>query len=159
MSQIIKVLVTGGRNYRDFNAISSALDQLRGLHERLFIIQGGAPGTDQLAAKWASLRGVPCAEVKAPWDHYPKAAGPIRNGWMLALKPDIVIAFPGGSGTLNMVRQSFEIPVPTIIIFRSDLHSSAVREETFLAVKRHSGVMMQSENVNEPPTVMVRFAA
>jgi ABC-type Fe3+-hydroxamate transport system substrate-binding protein len=37
---------------------------------------------------------------------YGPSAGPIRNGRMLEYKPDLVIAFPGGRGTANMVKQA-----------------------------------------------------
>ena len=45
----------------------------------------------------------------ADWTKYNKAAGPIRNKLMLeAGKPDLVIAFPGGNGTINMIKQAKE---------------------------------------------------
>lgn len=49
---------------------------------------------------------VPYAIVPANWDVFDRRAGPVRNSWMLDLKPDLVIAFPGGRGTQNMVEQA-----------------------------------------------------
>lgn len=40
-----------------------------------------------------------------------EGAGPIRNSFMLALGPDLVLAFPGGRGTADMVRQASEAGV------------------------------------------------
>ena len=68
--------------------------------------QGGATGADRLAAAWALHRGMPCAEVKAQWKRLGLKAGPIRNEWMLALDPHMVVAFPGGDGTQNMVAKA-----------------------------------------------------
>ena len=79
-----------------------------------FIIQGGADGVDRAAKEWAEKNGVPCATVAANWDFHGKAAGPIRNGWMLRLNPDVVIAFPGGSGTASMVKRARDAGVKVV---------------------------------------------
>lgn len=108
-----KVIVCGGRHYADRMRVYDILDRVKAKHEAdLFVIQGGATGADALAADWASLRGMPCAEVKALWDFYEKRAGPLRNGWMLLLQPDGVVAFPGQDGTRNMVEQARSVGVP-----------------------------------------------
>ena len=70
------------------------------------IIEGGAPGADRLAREWAERNGIHCATVKARWANYNAAAGPLRNAVMLSLGPDLVVAFPGGVGTENMVKQA-----------------------------------------------------
>ena len=100
------VLVTGGRGFRDKERLTTVLDLLSRAHPNVFIIQGGAPGADALAAGWAFYRGFPAAQVDALWETHGRAAGPIRNGWMLDLQPDLVLAFPGGTGTADMVRQA-----------------------------------------------------
>jgi len=97
-----KVLVCGGRTYSNRARVYETLDALVDKHGPIFIIQGGATGADTLAADWADVRGMPCAEVKAPWRFYGKSAGPRRNAWMLLLKPDIVVAMPGEVGTSDM---------------------------------------------------------
>lgn len=41
------------------------------------------------------------------------AAGPIRNQHMLDIgKPDVVLAFPGGRGTEDMIRRAEKAGVP-----------------------------------------------
>jgi len=53
----------------------------------------------------------------ADWGKYSKSAGYIRNKQMLAEgKPDLVVAFPGGKGTANMVKLAklANIPIHTI---------------------------------------------
>jgi hypothetical protein len=71
------------------------------------IIHGAAAGADTLAGDWAAERGVPVRLFRANWEKHGRAAGPIRNRQMLDEgKPEIVIAFPGGCGTRNMVRQA-----------------------------------------------------
>ena len=70
------------------------------------IISGGARGADTLAEEWADENNIPKTIVKADWKTHGKAAGPIRNQQMLDLKPNMVVAFPGGNGTADMVRRS-----------------------------------------------------
>jgi hypothetical protein len=101
----MKALVCGGRGFSDADRMTAIMDaavKRLGITE---IIQGGAPGADFLAKRWAKARSVPCSEFLADWDHFGKAAGPMRNRLMLEEgKPDLVIAFAGGAGTGNMVR-------------------------------------------------------
>jgi len=104
----MRVLVCGGRDYGDEPAVFGALDALRQRHGRLTIIQGGAPGADALARKWASIQtSVHLINEPADWKTHGRAAGPIRNQRMLdEHKPDLVLAFPGGRGTSDMVRRA-----------------------------------------------------
>lgn len=69
------------------------------------IISGMAKGVDSVAADWAVANYAKLEPYHADWNKYKKAAGPIRNQRMLDEgKPDLVIAFPGGSGTAHMKR-------------------------------------------------------
>jgi hypothetical protein len=71
------------------------------------VIHGGANGADEWADKWAADRIVPQHSFKADWKAHGRAAGPIRNQRMIDEgKPDLVIAFPGGRGTADMVRRA-----------------------------------------------------
>ncbi len=70
------------------------------------VIEGGARGADRLCRLWCREKGIHVATVEALWDFYDNGAGPIRNSAMLQLKPDIVLAFPGGNGTKDMVKKA-----------------------------------------------------
>lgn len=71
------------------------------------IISGMANGVDTVAIEWAVMNWCSLEEYPADWKQYGKAAGPIRNQRMLDEgKPDLVIAFPGGRGTADMVRKA-----------------------------------------------------
>lgn len=98
----MKLLVTGSRDYADYNRLHLALTEVN----PSCIIHGGAKGADSLAAHWGETRGLPVFECKANWNVYKKAAGPIRNGWMLKfMVPDLVLAFPlpDSVGTYHMI--------------------------------------------------------
>lgn len=54
-----------------------------------------------------TLPGVKHLPFEADWHTHGRAAGPIRNRRMIEEgKPDLVVAFPGGRGTANMVNQA-----------------------------------------------------
>lgn len=100
----MKVLITGGWDYSDFDAFEKAMEMLPFKIE--LIIHGGARGADSIADRWAKKHGVFIMRMDALWDAHGKGAGPKRNWAMLNFgKPDYCVAFPGGNGTADMVRQ------------------------------------------------------
>jgi hypothetical protein len=97
------------------------------------LIHGAAKGADLLAAEWAAARGVPPIPFPAAWTDletqpvvtrhrrdgtaYNVLAGSIRNTKMLREgRPTVVIAFPGGTGTADMVRKAHMAKVPVLEI-------------------------------------------
>lgn len=117
--EAMKVLVCGGRDYKDKARVVEVLDSLNAETPISMVIQGGATGADALAKSWALSRDTHVAEVPALWHSYGPSAGPIRNKAMLSLlgvgdRPEwvlgeplkprhMVVAFPGGRGTKSMV--------------------------------------------------------
>lgn len=64
-------------------------------------------GADGLADRAARVLGCDIDVYPADWPRYGKAAGPMRNQQMVDEgKPDVVLAFPGGRGTADMVRRA-----------------------------------------------------
>lgn len=103
---MMRVLVCGGRDYRNPQAV---YDALSALDDVSVVIEGGALGADCFAAEWADKTGTEHLQFTADWKAHGRAAGPIRNKKMLDEgKPDLVLAFPGGRGTANMVKQARE---------------------------------------------------
>ncbi len=100
------VLVCGGRSYRDRRRVYGALDTAH-IHRNItMVITGGATGADAIAADWAADRDIGLLEFSADWSQGRKA-GPLRNQKMLDEgKPSLVIAFPGGRGTADMIRRA-----------------------------------------------------
>jgi hypothetical protein len=112
-----RVLVCGGRDYADEARVFAVLDKFHAEAGIDLIIEGGARGADHLAADWAFQRGVNRDRYNADWEAYGRMAGGIRNKQMLDEgNPDLVIAFPGGSGTRNMIRQARKAGVEVIEI-------------------------------------------
>lgn len=120
------MVITGARGWTDTGCIRRRLQRLAA-HAPVTIIHGNARGADQQAGHVARELGFEVIAVKAPWEVTPDTphwairhtatgiaydvrAGDIRNGWMLDMEPDLVIAFhdaidePGG--THNCVRDA-----------------------------------------------------
>lgn len=113
----MRVLVCGGRDFFDSAGLSAVLDQMHASRPFKVLIHGAAIGADTLAGEWAKARGVTVEAYPARWDLHGRSAGPIRNRRMLRKgKPDVVIAFPGGDGTADMVRQAKAAGVPGVVL-------------------------------------------
>lgn len=120
-----------GRRMAERKTLKETLNDLHIRIGAFQLIHGGAKGADSLSQEWwegrkdYSLIVLPDPIVfPALWDDltapgavvkirksgpskgtsYNAAAGPIRNAKMLTEgKPDLIVAFPGGSGTKDMV--------------------------------------------------------
>lgn len=119
----MKALICGGRNFT--NKIRMA-EELDGLGITL-VIHGDAgrvdregkvvSGADKFAGEWADVRGIPVKAFPAKWAQFGKKAGPLRNTQMIdEEQPDIVIAFPGGTGTFDMTSKAEFKKIPVIYI-------------------------------------------
>lgn len=124
----MRFAVTGGRDYDDRAAVLNALADLP---RDAVLVQGEAAGADSLARDvWAGFLGReqephpadwsgPCRPSCAPGHRrrdgsYCPAAGVYRNQEMVDSGLDLVIAFPGGRGTADMVRRSLAAGVKVI---------------------------------------------
>lgn len=107
-----RVLVCGGRHYVNHKYLFHILD---GIDPEL-VITGtyqdpstqlmDIKGADNLAHTWCRMKGVQSVICEANFVYHGKPGGPIRNGRMLLLYPTLVLAFPGGTGTANMIKRS-----------------------------------------------------
>lgn len=109
----MKALICGGRDYGNILRMRREIEALK----PSAIIVGDASGADALARRIALNNKIPCTTFHADWKHEGRRAGPIRNQRMLEQgRPDIVLAFPGGKGTADMVRRARKAGVKTIEI-------------------------------------------
>ncbi len=111
----MRILVCGGRTFGrtrpERDAVSRWLDTLR----PTTIIHGAAPGADTIAAAYAAMHRLDCIAFPADWGRWGRAAGPRRNQKMLDDgQPDLVLAFPSGRGTADMIHRSHKAGVAVI---------------------------------------------
>lgn len=136
---MVKVAFTGGRDYNDIENLTEACKIVGGLaaslwgtsknpeSETLHIAVGDCPtGVDKFIRDFFK-EGSQNEDIWIPhtltvfvadWTTHKKAAGPIRNREMLTkFKPHVLIAFDGGKGTMNCIKEakSLNIPVKKLI--------------------------------------------
>ena len=111
----MKIAIVGYRNYTDYERFCFIMKEFN-VKNASMIISGGAPGIDSLAERWALENGfrkrIDPNEIiekelliyPAEWNKYGKAAGPIRNKFIVD-KMDIMIAIPSptSTGTYNSI--------------------------------------------------------
>lgn len=103
----MRVLVCGGRHFAEDRIVHQTLDDLHISENIACLIEGDASGADRIAGYWARMNRVENLKFPANWKRDGKAAGPIRNQRMLTDgRPDLVVAFPGGAGTGDMIRRA-----------------------------------------------------
>lgn len=122
----MRLLVCGGRDYKDKACVYQALARFRSesflSDQDDVLISGAARGADTIAIEYANCYGLILKTFPADWGTYGKKAGYIRNVQMLKEgQPDYVIAFPGGKGTAMMVDLAQKAGVPVIHVGRDPL--------------------------------------
>lgn len=111
---LFRVLVCGGRDFAGEALLCRVLDNAAA-GRRVVLVHGMAQGADMLADAWARRRGHSILGFRADWDKHGRAAGPIRNQRMIDKgMPELVVAFPGGRGTADMVRRAREANIEVI---------------------------------------------
>ena len=107
-----RICVCGGRDYYNKERVFEVLDNAVIAFGEVHIMNGAAKGADKLSSLWAFERGIPLLEVPADWVQHKRAAGPIRNREMLKHGFDLLIAFPGGRGTADMIKITKSANIP-----------------------------------------------
>jgi hypothetical protein len=111
---VLRIVVTGGRDFDDYAKVSGALGVFHGSIE---LAHGCARGADSLCGRYASERGWKVRRFPANWLRLGKRAGVVRNQQMIdEFHPDIAVAFPGGRGTSDMIRRLKEADIITMEI-------------------------------------------
>jgi len=107
-----RVGVTGGRSYRLWTVVINVMRRLQAEDPDTVIVHGGAPGADETCEFTAMQFDLATERHEAAWDKHGRAAGPIRNQAMVDSGLDLLIVFPGGRGTADMVRRARAAGVP-----------------------------------------------
>jgi hypothetical protein len=114
--------VTGGRDWKDRPFVWRSLNWFEtNLGEIAEMGEGEATGVDTFCRNWAEAAGVPVTPFKADWDRYGDAAGSIRNEEMLdQFQPDVLLVFPGGTGTQHCTRAARKRAIPRVFFNLTD---------------------------------------
>jgi hypothetical protein len=113
----MRVLVCGGRTLNHASLVNSVLD---GIHRGQWIsaiIHGGANGADAYADSWAARHGIESVEFKSSWKIHARSEVPQHNHRLLTdSRPDLVVAFPGGSKAEDMVKRAHEYGIQVVTV-------------------------------------------
>jgi len=106
----MRVVVTGGRDYDNSQHVFHTILRVHTLTPIVLLAHGNARGADKLSGEVAKSLGILVREFpvkRKEWDEFGRAAGPMRNQRMLdEVQPHLLIAFPGGDGTNDMLRRA-----------------------------------------------------
>lgn len=112
----MRMLVCGGRDYDDRDHVWNTLCRIDAERGPIsVVVHGCATGADNEGMLWAQALDRKHAPFQADWRLHGKAAGPLRNQRMIDEgRPSLVVAFPGGRGTADMVRRAKAAKIPVI---------------------------------------------
>lgn len=104
-----KVIIAGGRGFKDFEKLCSYCDFLLQNKKNIEIISGGAWGADSLGEMYANKRSFDVKRFPANWNKFGRSAGYKRN-YDMAKYADALIAFWDGKskGTKHMITIAHE---------------------------------------------------
>lgn len=106
--QPFRLIVAGSRTFQGYGLLCRTLDRL--LCARLphvVILSGGARGADALGERYAAERGLAVERHPADWRAHGRAAGPVRNGQMVAVAQGLAAFWDGSSrGTRDVIDQA-----------------------------------------------------
>lgn len=113
----MRLLVCGGRHFEDAETVQRALVSLHWKNTVTVLIHGSVTGSGIVAEAWARRAGVPVVRYPPNWELYGSKAERLRSQFMLHdSRPELVMAFPGGRNTADLVQQAINAKIAVIFI-------------------------------------------
>jgi len=110
-----KVAVAGGRYLSDWQLVWQVLSVAHQTNPINLLVHGAcASGADRWARRWADFYQVEHTgqTYEANWNLSGRAAGPIRNHFMLKTEaPNELFSFPGGPGTRDCTDKAIRMGI------------------------------------------------
>jgi hypothetical protein len=126
-----RVIVAGGRDFDDWELLSSTLDSLILRPEHTVIVSGGAKGADSLGERYAEERGLDLVVMPAEWKRYQnrRSAGFIRNEKMAWFSNRLIAFWDGASsGTNHMIETARKYNIyKDVVMYGSESSSTGKR--------------------------------
>lgn len=127
-----KLIVSGGRDFNDLDFAVDALLRFHAYRPVTELITGEAEGADSIGKAWAEEMGITHTGfpvLDTDWKTLGPKAGHVRNAQMLDYGPDAVLAFPGGTGTQDMVDIANDVPWVEVVHCKRQLFNSQMDNE------------------------------
>ena len=108
--------IVGSRDFQNYDLLKSEVNNYLkeiGEYKITTIVSGGAPGTDQLAERFAKEKCLELQIFRAEWGKFGPKAGPLRNTKIVKAS-DFIIAFPSknGKGTQDTIKKALDANIP-----------------------------------------------
>ena len=123
MSEVFKVIVSGGRDFENYSYLKESLYKiLVDIKEPIVIVSGGANGADMLGERYARSKGYEIERHPAQWELFGRSAGHRRNAEMgISVKENgkgMLVAFYDmkSKGTSNMIDIAERYNIPYRVI-------------------------------------------
>ena len=111
------LVVSGSRSFSNSRLLAQHLQAALHKQPGLVLVCGSSKGCDALVRQWAATHKIPLLVAPAHWASYGKAAGPVRNRFMLSIAQG-VLAFPlaGSKGTTHVIREARQLGLPLRVV-------------------------------------------
>ena len=111
----MRIVVCGGRANSALGIVEQELTKLH-RRENVTIVSHGCSGAHASAIEsWARSQGVAIVRYPPNWELFGQRAERLRNTFMLHdSRPDLVVAFPSGHATSDLVRRAISADIAAI---------------------------------------------
>ena len=119
---IMKVIVAGGRDFKDYDLLKSTLDGFQQEHGNITeVVSGTAKGVDKLGEKYANENNIPIKQFVPDWQWLGKKAGHVRNRQMGDYAKEhngMLVAFwdKQSKGTKGMIDYAKQIQLNKLVV-------------------------------------------
>lgn len=119
----MKVIVAGGRDFKDYDLLKSTLDGFQQEHGNITeVVSGTAKGVDKLGEKYANENNIPIKRFVPDWEELGKKAGHVRNRQMADYAKEyngMLVAFwdKQSKGTKGMIDYATKIGLKSVVVY------------------------------------------
>jgi hypothetical protein len=113
----MRIIVCGARNFPHLDVVDGELTKINMRNLLTTVIHGCSGALGSEVDRWARSYGIPIVHYPHNWEYHGKKGEQVRNAFMLEdARPDLVVAFPGGCHTADLVRRAVNIGVAVLVI-------------------------------------------
>ena len=119
----MKVIVAGGRDFKDYDLLKSTLDNFQQEYGNITeVVSGGARGSDKLGEQYANENNTPIKRFVPDWEGLGKKAGHVRNRQMGDYAKEhngMLVAFwdKQSKGTKGMIDYATKIGLKSVVVY------------------------------------------
>lgn len=105
----MRVAVCGGKDFLAMHLISAVLFKVHRSTHITELLIGNCRGVDEIVNDWARRTGIPVRQINSDWLAYGDEADAVRNQMVIDERPDVVVIFPGGKRTNDLMDKAIAI--------------------------------------------------